>query len=253
VGVIVSSGSAFAREQANGLLRQRARVGSLVVLFAVLLSLLVMGCGSSDNGVAAKPPAEILAATRAAAQNATSVRVVARATTRAASQKLDASMARNQGRAQVSVLGINFNVVRIGDTVYVKGNRAFNAGVERTLGVKVPSGVWLKGTTTEFSQVRVFTDVEKELPVMLGGSGAVTKGARIKIGGQSAITLKLTRKLYTGTLYVATTGQPYPLKLTKTGREHGQTTFTNWNDPVAVIPPAHAVAVSQLQPAKKGL
>lgn len=41
--------------------------------------------------------------------------------------------------------------------------------------------------------------------------GTVSKGARVKLGGQPTITLKLTRKLYTGTLYAATTGQPYPL------------------------------------------
>jgi hypothetical protein len=249
---MVSSGPVIGHDFARALLGRRARNISVTVPFVLLLPLLLMGCGSSDNGVAAKTPAEILAATRAAAQNASSVHVVSTATTRLESEKLDANMARNQGRTQVAIMGMDFEVIRVGHTFYVKGNAVFDAGLERTLGVKVPPKVWLKGTTSTLGQIGFDTDIGKELPIMLSGSGAVGKGAKTKINGQPAITLKLTRKLYTGTLYVATTGQPYPLKLTKTGREHGQTTFTGWNDSVTVTPPANAIDISQLQHTNKG-
>jgi hypothetical protein len=223
-------------------------------LLATVLALLLVGCGSSDNGVVSKPAAQILAATRAAAQGASAVHVVASSKlTDGGSFKLDANLAKDRAHAQVSLFGITFEVIRDGDTLYVKGNQVFTARLGAVLGVKIPSNTWLKGPAKgPLAQTGSFTEIEEELPVMLSGSGPISKGAKTKIDGQPAIALKETRKLYTGTLYVATTGQPYPLKLTKIGRETGQTTFTGWDDPVTVSPPAKSVDISQLQSIKKG-
>jgi hypothetical protein len=250
---MMSSESPIAPQRASKRLGRRVHIGSLVLPLVASISLLMMGCGSSDNGVAAKPPGQILAATKAAAQSASSVHVVGHSKViEGGSFKVDATLARDKGQARVSFLGLSFDAIRVGDTVYLKGNRYFNSGLERTMGVRVPSGVWLKGTTDSLRQASLSTNIEDELPFILGGSGAVTKGATVKLGGQPAIALKLVRKLYKGTLYVATTGQPYPLKLLKTGEETGDTTFTRWNDPVTVTPPPHAVEIAKLQPRKKG-
>jgi hypothetical protein len=216
--------------------------------FVAMLAAALAGCGSSENGVASKSAPEILAATRSAAQKASSMHLIASTKlTHGGSLSLDAHLSKDQARAHISFSGIGFDVVRKGSTLYLKGNHAFNARLEATMGVKVPTGVWLKGTTSSLGQVGSLTDIKRELPLILSGSGKVTKGAKVKIDGQPAITLKETRKLYTGSLYVATTGEPYPLKLMKTGQETGQTTFTGWNDPVTVSPPANAVDVSQLE------
>jgi hypothetical protein len=218
---------------------------------ALVLALPLVSCGSSDNGVASKQAGQILASARAAAQSASSVHMVASSKiTHGGSLKLDGSLAKDQAHVQVSLFGMTMEVIRDGDTLYVKGNRQFDERLEVTLGVKVPSGKWLKGTTSSLGQIGSFTEIDRELPVILSGSGKVTKGAKVEIDGQPAITLKLTRKLYSGTLYVATTGEPYPLKLLKRGRETGQTTFTGWNDPVSLTPPANAIEISQLQHVK---
>jgi hypothetical protein len=212
-----------------------------------LLALLT-GCGSSTNGVASKSAPEILAATRAAAQSASSVHVTSSAAVGGSKFTLVASLAKNQGQARLSVLGIGLQAIRSGGMLYVKGDRAFDARLESSMGVKVPPGVWLRGPATgALGRVGAFTDMKREVPLILSGGGPVTKGATVNVGGQPTITLKETRKLYTGTLYVATTGRPYPLRLTKTGRETGQTTFTGWNDPVSVSPPASSVDISQLE------
>jgi hypothetical protein len=233
----------------------------LVLLALALLSLSTAGCGSSDNGVTAKSASEILQATRTAAQNANSVHVVSSATTtHGGSLTLDASLAKDQGRANVSFFRFSLQAIRTDDTIYVKGNELFAARLGAVLGVKVPANTWIKGPAkgTLGRAAGTFTNITTELPVMLAGTGKVTKGTKVKIDGQPTIVLKLSRKLYTGSLYVATTGQPYPLKLLKTGTgdtpgfsETGQTTFTNWNDPITVTPPTHAVDISQLQPLKK--
>jgi hypothetical protein len=244
---VVSSSSIVAHSRSLHLPRR-----GLVILVLLCLALLALaGCGSSDNGVAGKPATEILATARTAARNATSVHVVVSAKIlHGRPSGIDARLGEKQAQAHGSVLGASFNVIRDGETLYVKGNRQFNAGLEATMGVKVPSGVWLKGTTGSLKQLGVVTIVRDELPVTLNGSGPVTKGAKLKVDGQPAITLKQIGKLGTSTLYVATTGQPYPLKIVKTGEETGQTTFTGWNEPVTVSVPVSSVDISQLQHVK---
>jgi hypothetical protein len=217
-------------------------------LVGVALLVLLAGCGSSGNGVASKPAGQILAASRAAAQSASSVHITSSSAVRRSKFTLVASLAKNQGHARISLLGIGVEAIRSGGTLYVKGNRAFDARLQSTVGVKVPPGVWLRGPASGvLGQVGSFTDMKREVPLILGGRGPVTKGTSVKINGQPAITVKETAKLYTGTLYVATTGKPYPIELIKTGRETGQTTFSGWNDPVSVSAPANAVEISQLQ------
>jgi hypothetical protein len=241
-----------------GKARARARRSCarwLVPLIILTPVLALAGCGSSDNGVASKPGPEILAATRAAARSASSVHITA--TNSLANGKvkstLDVSLARNQGHARSSFLETSYETIRNGDTIYVKGDQTFATQLEHVLGVKVPPGVWLKGSATgKFAQLAPLVTLKTEAPLLIGGSGAVSKGPTTNIKGQPAITLKQAGKVYAGTLYVATTGQPYPLKLTKSGRETGQTTFTNWNKPITITPPAKAIDISQLQQAKKG-
>jgi hypothetical protein len=59
--------------------------------------------------------------------------------------------------------------------------------------------------------------------------------------GPSSASLKIV---------VSLVGEPYPIKLTKTGRASGQITFSGWNDPVTVSAPSNAIEISQLQTAK---
>jgi hypothetical protein len=230
------------------------RLGPRPVLLALaVLVLSVTGCGSSDNGVAAKSASEILQATRTAAQGASSVHVVTNSKiAHGESLALDASLAKEQGGAKVSYLGTSLEVIRSANSVYVKGNKVFAARLGAALGVKIPADTWLTSTVKgPLAQTAAFTKITTELPLILSGTGKVTKGTSTKINGQPTITIKQQHKLYTGTLYVATTGQPYPLKLTKTGEETGEVTFTNWNDPVTVTAPAHAVNITQLQHTNK--
>jgi hypothetical protein len=249
---VISARSSVVSKRANDPLA-RGRAVLLGAIFALLVAQVSAGCGSSDNGVASKSAPQILAAARSAAQKASSVHVLASTKiTHGGSLSLDASLSKDQAHAHSSFLGLSFEVIRKGNTLYLKGNPLFNARLEATMGIKVPSGVWLKGSDGRLAQIGSFTDISKELPLILSGSGKVTKGQKTEINGQPAIILKETRKLYTGTLYVATTGEPYPLKLSKTGRETGQTTFTGWNDPVTVTAPANAVELSGLEHHGKG-
>jgi hypothetical protein len=244
-GGVAACVSACPRVPRRGGIRARCSLA----LAGLVLGAGLMGCGSSDNGVASKSASEILAASIAAAKSASSVRLTTSSSGLGTTKlTLNASLAREKGQARLSFLGIVVEAIRLDDTLYIKGNAASDARLESVMGVKIPPGTWLKGPSSGvLAQVGSFADMTKELPLILSRGSGLSKGATAKFDGQSAIALKETAKLYTGTLYVATTGEPYPIKLIKHGRETGQTTFSGWNDPVSVSAPANAVEISQLK------
>jgi len=50
-----------------------------------------------------------------------------------------------------------------------------------------------------------------------------------------------------GSLFVASTGEPYPIEIVKRGSETGHITFTDWHQPVSLSAPSGAIDLSQLQ------
>lgn len=217
---------------------------TLVVALAAVLA----GCAGSGNGVGSKSAAEILAASRTAAQSASSVHVVSRSSQDKGrlSVAYDLQLASGGARTHTTIFGRSDEVVRIGDTVYVKGGPVLYERLARKTGVHVPQGAWLKEPPS--LRVPEQTDLSSELGLLLRApTVSLTKGATTTINGQKAIELKETGKLYTGAIYIATTGKPYPILIVKHGRTTGQTTFNGWNDRVMLSSPANAVELSKLE------
>ncbi len=234
----------------SGRARRRPPAWLLGTALAILVSF--AGCGSSDNGVAAKSAKEILQASKAAAISASSVRVVGTSKVRGSSFAINARLARGSARARVSLLGLDYEVIRIGNTVYLKGSQAFYARLSTTLGktLHVPKGTWLKAPASggPLGELAALTDLPKELNLILSTSAYLTKGASTTIDGQKAIAIKEKAKLYEGTLYVASTGKPYPIELLKSGgRERGRTRFSGWGRGVSLRAPSPAVEVGGLK------
>ncbi len=225
-----------------------ARVCRGAQLAPLLLAVALAGCGSSGNGVASKSPTAILAASRAAAEGAASVRVADKSSQGRLSLTLNMEATRDGGRARVSLLALVFEVIRSGDTLYIKGNPAFYA----RLGIaaaKVPKGMWLKASASsrQLAQLTEFTNLSGELGTMLTARGPLTKGAATTANGQQVIELKENTGVSIRTLYIATNGKPYPIKIVKHGAETGQATFSDWNQPIKLTPPASAVELSKLE------
>jgi hypothetical protein len=213
---------------------------------ALLIALVLTGCGgSSGNGIASKSASEILAASRAAAESATSVHVAGKSAQGPLSLTLNLDLASDGGRGQVSLLGLSFELIRVGNTLYAKGNPAFYTRLSATTGLHLPQGVWLKAPASggKLAQLASFTNLSGELGRLLSSTGPITKGASSTVNGQKAIELKETAKLFSGSLFIATTGKPYPIEIVKHGRESGQTTFSGWNQPVSLSAPAGAIAI----------
>ncbi len=233
-----------------GLARTVRGVPLVLSCATALIAVVVVGCGSSSEDIASKSAAAILAASRSAAVSAGSVHVVSRVAEDKGKVSLasDFELSSSGGRAKLSYLNLGYEALRVGDTVYVKGNRVFYERLASRMGVHVPVGTWLKEPATGGQAGLVgLTSIGHELGLQLSTTGPLTKGAIVTIDGQKAIELKDAGKLYTGAIYIAATGKPYPIQIVKHGRESGQTTFSGWNDPVTLSAPAGAVELSSLE------
>lgn len=244
------STGARSRARGAGSLRPKSPAAACLLAASLLLAVaLASGCGSSDNGVASKSAEEILAASKAAAEGASSVHVVSHSAQGVLTFAADLELGRDGGRAHVKLFGADFDLIRTADTIYAKGNPRFYALL---LGTKahVPAGTWLKApsSNTRFAQLAQFTQLRGQLNRLLSTPGSVARGASTTIAGQKAIPLKERTKVYVGALYVATTGKPYPVALVKSGgRERGRTTFSGWDRPVSLSAPSPTVAFSALK------
>ena len=78
-------------------------------------------------------------------------------------------------------------------------------------------------------------------------TATLTKGAETTVGGQKAIALdRPARK--GGTLYVATTGKPYPIEIASPhGGKAGAVHFTDWGQSVAIAAPKNAIDLAKLK------
>lgn len=229
-------------------------------ILASLLALLVLaaaiaGCGgssSSGNGVADKSPTEILAATKTAAEGAKSVHVAGSLVSGGTPITLDMNLiAGKGGRGQLSQNGLSFELIAVGSTVYIKGSPDFYKHIGGNAAAQLLAGKWLKAPATgsDFASIGQLTNLRELVDQTLAEHGTLTKTGTTTIDGQKVVGV--TSKSKGGTLYIATTGKPYPVQISKGGSGSGSITFDRWNEPVTIAAPANAIDITQLQSAGK--
>jgi hypothetical protein len=222
---------------------------------ASLLALVVVafaGCGSSSsssgNGVASKSPTEILSAATAAADGASSVHVVGALRSGGSPITLDMDLVSGHGgRGQISESGLAFELIVVDDTVYIKGSPAFYSHFGGGGAAQLFQGKWLRASASsgELASLASLTNLGRLLEQTIASHGALTKGATTTIAGQPVVELRDTAR--DGSLFVASTGHPYPIEIVKHGSEAGHISFTRWNQPVTLTAPSGAIDLSQLQ------
>lgn len=198
---------------------------------------------AAANGVADKSADEILAEATAAAKGATAVHIAG--TTDGAS--VDLSLVRGEGASGSIAQGTSrFDLIAIGDAIYLRGSEDFYRSLGGEAVVRLLGDKWLKvpATGRDFATFAEFTDMERLLTAALRPESTIQKGDVETVDGTEAIGLTDDRG---GTLFVATTGEPFPLKLVGGGdRRGGEITFDGWNEPVTLTAPADAIDVDQL-------
>lgn len=227
----------------------RLRPPSLTTGPALAALVALAGCGgSSSNSIASKSAAQILSESKAAAERATAVHVSGSLTSGSTPVTLDLDLVAGKGgRGEISENGTSFKLILLGDTAYISGSPAFYRKLGGTAAAQLFNGKWLKAsaTTGEFSSFGQLADMRKLIDSALAVNGVLAKGATSLVNGQQAIAVTDTSK--SGTLYVATTGKPYPIELSKGGAESGKITFDRWNQPVAIAAPAGSIDLAELK------
>jgi hypothetical protein len=179
------------------------------------------------------------------------VRVESRLSQGRLTSTTDVDLASSQGaRGRISLGPFAYEAILIANTVYFKGSPALESQLVGAAAKHLPKGTWLEGSATSgvLAGFASILSQQKLLSRLLASDGQLTKGASSTVNGQKVVELKETgRKLFTASLYIATSGKTYPIEIVKRGREEGKVTFSRWDVPVSLAAPANAVEVSRLQ------
>jgi hypothetical protein len=235
-------------------MRSRTALTIAPLLALILVACVLAGCGgsssSSGNGVADKTPTEILAATKAATDTATSVHVAGSIVSDKSPITLDMSLlAGKGGRGQLSENGLAFELIQVGGTVYIKGSSAFYKHIGGSAAAQLLEGKWLKAPSSDsnFASLGQLTDLRQLVDQTLANHGSLKRSGTTTVNGQKVVGVTDTSK--GGTLYIAATGKPYPIEISKDGSGGGKITFDRWNGDVTIAAPKNAIDVAQLQAA----
>jgi hypothetical protein len=215
-----------------------------LIYFAVLLA----GCGSSgtkDNGEAAKTAAQVVADAKAASIAATTVHLSGTGATNGQPLKLNLYLVAGKGgRGNLTVNGLTFQIVRVGNDAYFKGDSKFWQNFGGAAAAALLQGRWLKApaATGRFASFTPLTDIGQLFTSLFSSKDSVKNKGKTTLNGMSVVAIEDTTK--SGTLYVAATGTPYPVAIRQNGQD--KLKFDGWNASVTLATPKGAVDMSKL-------
>jgi hypothetical protein len=202
---------------------------------------------AAPNGIASKSADRIVASMREAVANAKSVHVVGAATTGGTSMALELKLVTGKGGAgHIAIDGLGFDIVRIGNKIFFKGQKKFLVHYAGPT-AQLLAGKWfvVKAGTRGFGSLAPLTSLDGLVSQILSTHGKLEKGATTTIDGQPAIAIKDSTS--GGTLFVATTGPAYPLRLTPgPTKGKGVIDFRDWDQPIVVKRPPGAIDYAKL-------
>jgi len=225
----------------------QTRISTLAVCAAALAGG-IAGCGgASDNGVAAKSPDGIVTAASDAVSGVKSVHVSGSLLSGGSPITLDLTLVAGKGGGgQMAQNGLSFRLIDVGQVVYINGSDAFWSRIGGSSAVQLFHGKWLRAPANgQFASIASLTNVQTLFNKLLSSHGTLAKGPTSTVAGQKAVAVVDTTK--GGTLYVATTGQPYPVQIAKSGSQGGRIVFDRYNESTSLSAPANAIDVSKLR------
>ena len=232
----------------------RASLAGTLLVFA----LAVAGCGSSSpggstsgNGEASKSGQQVVTDAVKAAEGASSFRMSGTINTGGQQIGLDLTIAKGKGaQGSMTLGGQKVDLVIVDADAYMNAGAAFWTQFGGTSGsaiAQLVAGKWFKFSTTDpqFSSITGLTDSKSLFDSLSSSAGTITNKGATTYKGQRAVAIFAGSK--NGTLYVATTGVPYPIAIAKTGAaEGGALTFGDWDKSVTLTAPSGAIDSSQL-------
>jgi hypothetical protein len=216
---------------------------------SALVGLALSACGGSGggSGVTSKSPDQIVSAATNAVAGVSSVHVSGSMLSGGQQVTLDLNLVTGKGgKGSISQNRLGFRIVAIRHEVYIDGGSAFWRSFGGSAAAQLLSGKWLKAPASgQLSSFATLTDVQKLFNQLLSSHGTLAKGKTTTVLGRHVVAVNDTTN--GGTLYVAATGNAYPIEIVKTGSQGGRLVFDRFNRPVSLTAPANAIDVSQLR------
>ena len=221
-------------------------------LALVLTAALLAGCGghgeaAKPNDEASKPAPRVLADANAAATNASSAHVSGTIQSNGTPITLDLSTAKAKGaKGSMSTNGLKFDVIRIGDTLYIRGSDEFLKHFAGPAVAQLLHDKWLKASATHgrLKTLAPLTSLGALFAGISSQHGELVNDGKTTYKGTDAVVIRDMSD--NSKLYVAATGKPYPVALV--GGKKGQSgtiTFDDWNKSVSLSAPSGAIDISQ--------
>jgi hypothetical protein len=219
-------------------------------LLALATIAAIAGCGSSSsagNGMASKPPLQIVAAAKSAADSAATVHIAGSIVNEGKPLAINMELlAGKGGQGRITLEGLSIDLIRVAGAVYINGSQAFYRHVAGPAAAQLLQGKWLKApdNSGNFASLASLTDLSKIFDTTLANHGKLVGAGTRTVAGQKVVGVSDATN--GGTLYVAATGKPYPVELVKDGGGGGRLVFDRWNQAVSISAPANAVNIKQL-------
>ncbi|MGW2016526.1 hypothetical protein [Streptomyces sp. NPDC001927] len=215
------------------------------------------------NGVGKLAPDAIEEKAQAAADSAKAVRLAGTLVSKGGTFKLNMRLKDDGATGSVTTKNSTFELLRIGDALYMKADAAFwthgEGGSQSSAKPSSTSGSSDSSDASEadseaadklddkyvkvpqddpsYKQLRGFTDMDLLLDGLIGLHGDVVKGDRDKIGGIRTVKVKGGEDGEGGTLDVALEGTPFPLQFARGGGA-GVVVLSEWDKDFALEAPA---------------
>ncbi len=227
-----------------------AGVGALVVVALVVLGIVLVAGGGSGktsvalNGEETKTPQQVLDDARVNLRTTSGVHAAGNVTSDGQNIRLDLDFAGNAVKGVLTIGGNDVQIIKIGDEVYLKGDRDFYLSVANgdESAVDAIGTKWLKATgddAKDFNEFSLdgFADAFK---VNDGDSKLNPTVGREDFAGQPVVVLTQADG---SRLLVANTGTAYPLRIeNKNSSDAGQIDFSRYDQPAQIsAPPASDV------------
>jgi hypothetical protein len=226
------------------------RVSALAL---VLTAAFLAGCGGhgkagKPNGEESKPAPRVLADAKAAATSASSAHVTGSIVSDGTPITLDLTMASGKGaKGSMSTSGLEFDLIRIGDTAYIRGSDDFYKHFAGAAVAQLLHGKWLKASVVQgrFRSLAPLTSIGVLFAKISSGHGKLANDGKKTYKGEEVVAIRDTSD--NSKLYVAATGTPYPVALVGGKKsQSGTITFGDWNESVSLSAPKGAIDISKL-------
>jgi hypothetical protein len=225
-----------------------AGIGAVVVVALVILGIvLVAGGGGNDpttptvalNGEETKTPQAVLDDARVNLRTTSGVHAAGNVTSDGQNIRLDLDFAGNAVKGVLTIGGNDVQIIKIGEDVYLKGDRDFYLSVANgdQSAVDAIGTKWLKATGDDAKDFNEFTldGFADAFKVNDGDSKLNPTLGREDFMGQPAVVLTQADG---SRLLVANTGKAYPLRIeNKNSSDAGQIDFSKYDQPVQISAP----------------